>query len=940
MDKDTAQQLIKKTFENPFDKERFIFFIQNLLNLQRDQIEDKHPYSGQYIPDAYKQHISTLQRISKYQDSEGKEIDILIVCLKKEFSLEHARTMQRNFIAWYLNGSRGGKLKDAALVVFVAPNDKDWRFSLVKMEYKFDKTKTGRNRAKEELTPARRYSFLVGLHESSHTAQSRFAPILEDDVNNPILQQLEEAFNIERVGKEFFENYRDLLIWSKEELDEVFSTNEKIKAEFIRKNIDLVVFTKKLLGQIVFLYFLQKKGWLGANEKFRNGDRKFLRNLFERAKKNNQNFFNNYLEPLFYDALNNERRGSVDPSYYSNFGCKIPFLNGGLFEPLGNYNWKNTDINLPNELFSNDLKVKQGNIGTGILDIFDRFNFTVKEDEPLDREIAVDPELLGKLYEKFNAITSENFDKYLKIIKNGKKGEESKFNKQYGVYYTPVEIVQYMCRESIINYLLVEFEGKIDRIDIEYFINQAEQILENEQIVLTKKEQIKNGEIKESEYKLKTPNSIYKYAKEIDDVLANIKICDPAVGSGAFPIGMMNQIVTIRDILSILLKTNKTRYNLKLECIENSLYGVDIDLGAIEICKLRFWLSLVVEEEKLNIKPLPNLDYKVMQGDSLLEEYDGIQLFDQSLLYTQLPDEAEIENLKQHKNEMEKQLLEFYQQNPQWMNNKKIEKSEKLFALEKEHEKIILILKDKEKFKTQNSENPNLFGEEKKSKKIWEKLKELQHKYFSAFDELKLSIKEEIEDLTWELIEETLGENRQERKISDIQEIKESGRKPFFIWELNFPEVFANYNKHSGFDIVIANPPYIQLQKDGGKLANLYKDQNYQTFDRTGDIYCLFYEKGIELLRSNGVLTYISSNKWMRAGYGEKLRKFFTNYDPLLLIDLGANVFKYNNPDGPEVDTNILIIKKIDKQNNLVAADLKDEISKNCKEIIPNLEYT
>ena len=124
MDKDTAQQLIKETFQNSFDKEMFVYFIQNLLNLEHKQIESKHSYSGKYIPDAYKSHISTLERIAKYTDGEN-EIDVLVVKLKKEFSLQHARTMQRNFIAWYLNGSRGGKLKDAALVAFVSPNLED-----------------------------------------------------------------------------------------------------------------------------------------------------------------------------------------------------------------------------------------------------------------------------------------------------------------------------------------------------------------------------------------------------------------------------------------------------------------------------------------------------------------------------------------------------------------------------------------------------------------------------------------------------------------------------------------------------------------------------------------------------------------------------------------------------------------------------------------------
>ena len=244
MDKNSAVQLIKEVFQNPLDKERFVFFIRNLLN---HFTEAPFVYRGNFIPDAYDSYVKTLERIGKYEDPEGNKIDILIVNLKKEKSLEHARTMQRNFIAWYLNGSRGGIQKDAALVAFVSPNKKDWRFSLVKMEYKLGRTQSGRVRAEEELTPARRYSFLVGINESSHTAQSRLVPILEDDINNPTLKQLEESFNIEKVTKEFFEKYRDLFLRTKNELNKVVEKDKKIAADFVSKGIKAgEIWNKKL----------------------------------------------------------------------------------------------------------------------------------------------------------------------------------------------------------------------------------------------------------------------------------------------------------------------------------------------------------------------------------------------------------------------------------------------------------------------------------------------------------------------------------------------------------------------------------------------------------------------------------------------------------------------------------------------------------------------
>jgi REP element-mobilizing transposase RayT len=268
-------------------------------------------------------------------------------------------------------------------------------------------------------------------------------------------------------------------------------------------------------------------------------------------------------------------------------------------------------------------------IGDGILDIFDRYNFTVAEDEPLEKEVAIDPDLLGKAYEKFNAIRPDNFDEYLKALKSGKKGEENKFNKQYGVFYTPREIVHYMCQQSLINYLANELDGNLRKEAIEFLILGGEKFVEHLRATKEKKEINKDyvGRHKENEYF----SELQTYASKIDFLLAPLKMCDPAVGSGAFPVGMMTEIVKARMffVLTGCLKdeyinshgekTKRNPYNFKRDCIEHSLYGVDIDPGAVEIAKLRLWLSLVVDEDEItNIKPLPNLDYKIVCGNSLL----------------------------------------------------------------------------------------------------------------------------------------------------------------------------------------------------------------------------------------------------------------------------------------------------------------------------------
>jgi Eco57I restriction-modification methylase/restriction endonuclease TaqI-like protein len=609
-----AKNLIRDTFQNPFDEQRFRLFAKNLFN---DLDESKaFSYQGQYIPDAYKDHVRQYKRLGKYIDPEGAALDVLVVSLKRGTALDRARTMQRNFIAWYLK-HRGEK--DAAIVAYHTDGLDDWRFSYVRMDYQAEQDESGKVRVKTDLTPARRYSFLVGKNEPNHTAQQQLLPIVQDDRNNPTLAELEKSFNIESVTKEFFERYKNLFLKVKEELDELVEKDRRIREDFTAKEINTADFAKKLLGQIVFLYFLQKKGWLGVVKDesgtfkgWGSGPKDFLQRLYCKDIVPYANFFNDLLEPLFYEALAIDRG---EESYYSPFKCKIPFLNGGLFEPISGYNWQETDILIRNETFGE------------IFDTFDLYNFTVREDEPLDKEVAVDPEMLGKVFENLL---------------------EVKDRKSKGAYYTPREIVHYMCQESLINYIdgtlnasaigyerldsqqselfgsneitkpkgqmeLMAKSGQVPvpREDIELFIRQGEFGIEND---LAKEQGTKS-------YSWQLPESIRTAAWRIDEALADIKICDPAIGSGAFPVGMLHEIVSARKTLNAYLgeDTERTPYNFKRHAIQQSIYGVDVDCGAVDIAKLRLWLSLVVDEEDFHsIKPLPNLDYKIVCGDSLV----------------------------------------------------------------------------------------------------------------------------------------------------------------------------------------------------------------------------------------------------------------------------------------------------------------------------------
>lgn len=804
MDKQQARNIIKDTFEQPFDKGRFALFAKNLLNRMENA---PFIYRGQIIPDSYKDLIESFERIGKYNDGENK-LDIVIVKLKRETSLERARTMQRNFIAWYLNGSRGGELKDAALAAFISPDEADWRFSLVKMDYTFDQTKAGKVKVKQEFTPARRWSFLVGANEKSHTAQSRLEKMLADDEQAPTLAELEEAFNIETVTKEFFLKYRDLFIRTKEALDKVVKNDDKIKDNFNARNVNTVDFAKKLLGQIIFLYFLQKKGWFGVarDAEWGTGTKQFLRELFDGKHGKCANFFNDVLEPLFYDALRIDRSDNDD--YYSKFNCKIPFLNGGLFDPIGGYDWVHTDICLPDHLLSNKNRTPEGDSGDGILDIFDRYNFTVKEDEPLEKEVAIDPELLGKAYEKFNAIRPDNYEDYKKALKSGKKGEESKFNKKYGVYYTPREIVHYMCRQSLINYLFTKLnaepasyeilndknlsmfgnEGKKGQLgltakhkpyteilmkDIDTFIIHGELVVENEAMVMLEKRETKT-------YKYMMPASIRDNAERIDQYLVDVTVCDPAVGSGAFPVGMMNEIVKARNVLSTFItdKENRKHYDFKRKCIEHSLYGVDIDPGAVEIAKLRLWLSLVVDEQNIkNIKPLPNLDYKIVCGDSL----SGVE-----------------------KNIFNNQLFI------------DLEKCKPLYF---------------------NETNPTKKNEYKK----------------------------QIESLISKI---TIGHKE-------------------FDFEIYFSEV---YHKKKGFDVVIANPPYVSYGLRGGQSLLLKEKEFFKRkFPNSAEykisLYAVFMDKAIQICEQNGGLqTLIVPDSFLLGRYFSKIRKYILQSNEIVSI--------------------------------------------------------
>ena len=838
MNKQEAETLSKNTFSGGFDETRFTTFISNLFKGYEPLDAN---VSGGQLKEAFKPFVSHYKRIGKYTDAEDNVIDTIIVHLKKSSSLERARTAQRNFIAEYLKARE----KDAALVAFLSPDSSDWRLSLVKFETTFqhDEDK-GKLRMVNETTPAKRWSFLIGENEGKHTVTSRFLDLLKSDVS-PNLAELEAAFDIETVSVEFYEKYKELFLRMKDALDELVKRDSDIRADFEAKEISTVDFAKKTMGQMAFLYFLQKKGWFGVAPKaaWGTGQKNFLRDLFNRRDeiqvnhKLGVNFFDDIMEPLFYDALASDRRDSDD--FYNRLDCRMPFLNGGLFEPIQGYAWTTTHIRLPDELFSNQNKTKEGDTGDGILDVFDRYNFTVNESEPLEKEVAVDPEMLGKVFENLLEI---------------------KDRKSKGAYYTPREIVHYMCQQCLVNHLETELREKctVPREDIEFLIQNGSRIIENDLLVIEK------GKETEAHHYM-MPVSIRSEAKRVDALLTNIKVCDPAVGSGAFPLGMLNEIIRARAALAVHQGKTIDYFELKKHTIINSLYGVDLDGGAVEIAKLRLWLALVVEEDEPH--PLPNLECKIMQGNSLISQYEGITLFDETIL-------EDIKSLEAEKAEVTQQMAglqnRYFEVHGSELDQ--AQKKEELKRIEmtvKGLKKRLEVLNDPSSL---SSEEMSLFSPPQERKIAHEKSLELQSliKQFIDTSHNKKTLKEKIDNLKWELIEATLKEQGKAAKLDEIKALRKRHEKPFFIWKLEFSDVFRD---KGGFDVVIGNPPYVgeRANKEifreiaSGNLAHYYHGKM--------DLFYFFFHLSLDLSKDNASCSFITTNYFLTASGAKKLRE-------------------------------------------------------------------
>jgi hypothetical protein len=820
MDKNKATAIIEKTFDQAFDKQTFIQFIQNLLN-------DIEIINNDYNvdDDTFREYISRYTHIGNYTDPHGETVDILLIDVCEESKLDKARTSLRNFAVDHLKRFN----HNYALAAYYSKSDggNKWRFSFIKIEHTTS-VKDGKIKQEEDYSPAKRYSFVVGKDRYNRTAKERLLPILVNDYDNPAVEQIENAFSVETLTRQFYTELFDWYLWALSDEMNVTYPND-INTETDNRIIQEHLI--RLITRLMFVWFIKQKKLI-PDDIFDTVKLQEILEDFDPESTANGNYYNAILQNLFFATLNrpvNERvfavRSTIGKSDgKEHYGIKtlfrdnnqktwfskpqnaiidlfrqVPFLNGGLFECLDKENAVNKRINYFDG-FSRDERNKRGMLirtfipnrlffdrNKGLISILKRYNFTIEENTPYDVDVALDPELLGKVFENllgaYNPETKETA------------------RKQSGSFYTPREIVNYMVDESLIAYL---------------------------------KQQV--GEEYEREYRkllIGEPDSDITLKSRIYNALKNCKILDPACGSGAFPMGILNRIICMMEHLG--LPPNISIFDLKLHLIENCIFGADIQTIAVQISKLRFFISLIVEQTPTNdagnnygITPLPNLETQFVAANTLA----GI------------------------KKKKEGDFIAFLFENPQIEVTKK-------------------------------------------------SLLEVRHMHFSADTAKK---KEECRKKDKELREKLaclLKENNEfafddANQLATWNPYDQNTSSPFFDPEWMF-------GLTQGFDIVIGNPPYVQLQNNGGELAKLYEKCGYKTFARTGDLYCLFYERAYQLLKPQGRLCFITSNKWMRAGYGENTRKFFVeNTNPEQLIDFaGVKVF-----ESATVDTNILMFAK------------------------------
>lgn len=656
------------------------------------------------------------------------------------------------------------------LAFYYSTNVADYRLTYIAKQSSFNEN--GELITSE--TAPKRYTFLLGENEPGRTASDRlYELILKKKKGSVYLADVTEAFSVERLNKDFFAGYKAQYSKFLKLLDDT------------KQNRDYV---KKLLGRLVFLQFLQKKGWMGvpaSRPDWEGGDKNYLSHLIEHYEGNNR-LLSDILEVLFFNTLNEKREGDIADARLGE-NIKIPYLNGGLFEKD---NIDKLDIDFPYSYFKE------------LMDFFSMYNFTVDENDPDDSEVGIDPEMLGHIFEN---LLEDNKDK--------------------GAFYTPKEIVQYMCRQSVIQYLKTHEPNEQYAEPIEHLINDGIVM----PILQTK-----------------------SVASRLIQLLKDVKVCDPAIGSGAFPMGILYVLYHTIHHLQSHAEPNKSfdSTQTKLDIIQNNIFGVDIEQGAVDIARLRFWLALVVDAEKP--QSLPNLDYKITCGNSLLNRYA-----------IESPIESVFVEYNKGKNGNEKMTLSKYKNLVNDYTNTSNHQTKAFFRqtieMIKKAFKTELSKQEKERISNLRGriitlETPLLLGERTKQEKA--ELKKLKE---------KLVLKEKFQT---NIINNKLYENA-------------------FEWRFEFPQMLDNNGNFVGFDIVIGNPPYNELRDLELDMQRVLKDSMFYESAKGGrlNMYQFFYPLSITIAANHGIITLITQNSVLAEDTALENRKLLFSQTDIISID-------------------------------------------------------
>ena len=803
MEESLAKRIIVETFENEFDEGQFKYFARNLfIGLEERAVNLP-------VTSPFDSTIEKATKIGVYSDNDKNDIHILIVELKRDHSIEYARATQRNFVAKYLKD----QLLDSALVVFYSESSSRWRLSFIKREYILESRK-------DVFSPVKRFSYLLGENESSHTAQKQFLRFFTtSNYDQSItLNDLQDIFSLETVTEEFFDGFLKIFnqLWKY-----ILNQLKKQRDDYLEISKDA---TLQILNRLLFLYFIQRKSeWFD----YIPHKKRLINFLVEEYQSSNQpedTFFSHWLKVLFLETFNNKKTllNTYSHAYFSEnvrtVLYKMPYLNGGLFSEN---EYDKLEFSIPDKLMIDE-----------IIAFLNTYNFTIIESMPLDKEVAINPEVIGTIYEKFVNLetTPELKEKY--EAEGGSKG----------VIYTQEEEINLMCRKALVHYIDNNFD-----LPLEIVYN----FIFNEEFTLTEVE----------------------HYEKLKQAIDRVKIVDPACGSGSFLVGMVNLLHELhKKLIPFNPAENPKDYAIRKHIIEENVYGVDIMEWAVRIAELRLWLFLIVESDlkwaELQLTPLlPNLSFKIRQGDSLIEEVGDVDL-------SAIRENRFISpSLKRKITELKKEKLRYTKNEkghrPKW----EIEKIEQDIYRRIISEKITAIRNELNKLQKKEHATTGVLFDEMEMKKAEQKdLFERQKRQQISTLEKELNY--------WMQVSTAFGKDS----------------KPF-VWDIDFAEIFYD-EKQRGFDIVIGNPPYVRQEKIAPpqmnekkysdsewrehkkayktKLQNMVVNLYGKTFkpDGKADLYVYFYFKALSLLNTKGAFAFITSNSWLDVGFGKTLQEF------------------------------------------------------------------